>query len=262
MNSLNKIVLGLVISSIALMAQSGLDIMKKVEARDKGNNTVSNMKMILIDKNGSKRVRDMKSFSKEIGDVSKSMIFFTAPSDVNNTAFLTYDYSDENKDDDQWLYLPALKKTKRIPSSDKSSSFMGSDFTYSDMTDPDLDDYNYKLVKQTKFKGHDVWIIESTPKTQKTIDETGYSKSVVYIRKDILMPVAGKHYLVKGKKVKLFQVHELKKIGGVWFSTKISMITKQGKQTLHKTMLMQNNLKIDNTLKESNFSVRAIEKGL
>jgi len=257
-----KLIIGAILIATSLNAQNARDIMKSVQNRDDGNNIVTDMKMILIDKNGSKRVRDMKSISKEIGDVKKSMIFFTAPSDVKNTAFLTYDYSNEAKDDDQWLYLPALKKTKRIPSSDKSGSFMGSDFTYSDMTDPNLDDYTYKILKETKFKGNDIWIIESTPKSQKTINETGYKKSQVYIRKDILMPVAGKHYLAKGKKIKLFQVRELKKIEGIWFATQTSMITKLGKQTIHKTLLIQSDLKIDKSLKESNFSVRAIEKGL
>ena len=121
--------------------------MEKVQARDDGDNVVTNMQMQLIDKNGHKRIRNMKTYSKDKGDDELKMIFFLSPSDVKNTAFLTYDYANENKDDDQWLYLPALNKTKRIPSSDKDSSFMGSDFTYNDMTKPNLNDYNFKILK-------------------------------------------------------------------------------------------------------------------
>jgi hypothetical protein len=243
-------------------APSALEIMQKVEARDTGNNLVLDMKMILIDKNGSKRIRSMKSFRKEIGDTTKQMIFFTAPSDVNNTAFLTFDYSDETKDDDQWLYLPALKKVKRIPSSDKSGSFMGSDFSYSDMTDRDLEAYTFKLIKEVNFKGTPTWLIESTPKTQKTIDETGYSKSQLYVRKDNYIPIAAKHFVAGSKEYKLMQVHELKLIDNIWFSTKMSMTTKQGKQTLHKTLIQQDNISVDARMKESSFGVRSLEKGL
>ena len=257
-----SVLMFMVFGATLLLANDALEIMKKVEARDKGNNIVSNMKMILIDKNKSKRVRQMRSYSKEIGDVTKSMIFFLSPSDVKNTAFLTYDYTQKDKSDDQWLYLPALKKIKRIPSSDKSSSFMGSDFTYSDMTDPVIDDYNYKILKQTTFKGHDVWIIESKPKKQKTIDETGYKKSIVYIRKDIFMPIAGKHYLARNGKIKYFRVHKFENIDGVWFGTQISMTTKQSRRIIHKTLLEQTDIKIDPSLKESYFSTRTIQKGI
>jgi hypothetical protein len=113
-------------------------IMKKVDARDEGNTLEQDMMMVLIDKNGKERTRDLKSYAKDFGEDNHRTMFFKSPADVKNTAFLTYDYDDGAKDDDQWLYLPALKKVKRIPSTDKSSSFMGSDFSYFDMTDRDL----------------------------------------------------------------------------------------------------------------------------
>jgi len=114
-------------------------IMEKVDARDDGKTLEQDMLMVLIDKNGKERTRDLKSYSKDFGADEHKTLFFKSPSDVKNTAFLTYDYDDASKDDDQWLYLPALKKVKRIPSADKSSSFMGSDFSYFDMTDRDLE---------------------------------------------------------------------------------------------------------------------------
>ncbi|RLA74079.1 MAG: outer membrane lipoprotein-sorting protein, partial [Epsilonproteobacteria bacterium] len=122
----------------SLFAITGQEIAQKVHDRDEGDNSTANMKMILIDKNGKKRVRDLKKFTKEKGKDTLKLMFFLTPADVKNTAFLTHDFEDSDKDDDQWLYLPELQKVKRIVSSDKSSSFMGSDFTYSDMTDRNL----------------------------------------------------------------------------------------------------------------------------
>jgi hypothetical protein len=104
------------------------EIMEKVDARDDGDNQTSDLEMVLIDKNGYERVRKIKSFSKDKGEDRLRLMFFMEPADVEDTAFLTYDYDDPDRDDDQWLYLPALKKTKRIASSDKDNAFMGSDF--------------------------------------------------------------------------------------------------------------------------------------
>ena len=240
---------------------SAKDVMQKVKDRDKGQKVVSDLQMILVGKGGNKRIRSIKSYSLDLGDTTKKAIFFLSPADVANTAFLSYDY-DGDKSDDQWMYLPALKKTKRIPTSDKSGSFMGSDFTNSDMTEPDIEAYNYKMIKETKFKGYDVYVIETTPKSQATIDETGYSKSEVYVRKDNFMVIAGKHYLANSNDIKLMQVGEFKEVGGIWFGTKMSMATKENGKIVHQTLMIQSNISLEPSLKEDDFSIRAIEKGL
>src|SRR5210317_147126 len=95
------------------------EIMEKVDARDDGDNQTADMEMILIDKRGNQRVRKIATFSKDKGPDGLRLMFFEHPADVKDTAFLTYDYDDPERDDDQWLYLPALRKTKRITSSDK-----------------------------------------------------------------------------------------------------------------------------------------------
>ncbi|HHD79841.1 MAG TPA: outer membrane lipoprotein-sorting protein, partial [Epsilonproteobacteria bacterium] len=178
--------LGLSILTIHALADDPIarSIMQKVDARDDGKTLEQDMLMVLIDKNGKKRNRNLHTYSKDFGVDEHQILFFKSPADVKNTAFLTYDYDDVNKDDDQWLYLPALKKVKRIPSSDKRSSFMGSDFSYYDMTDRDLSDYNYKLLKETKVRGHDAWMIEATPRNKKVMKESGYKKTIAIVRKD------------------------------------------------------------------------------
>ena len=257
-----KKLLLLALAQVALFASLSVDeIVQKVDARDDGDNGVATMKMILIDKHGSKRIRSMKKYSKDKGEDVYSVIFFLSPSDVKNTAFLTYDYDDSAKDDDQWLYLPALKKTKRIASSDKSASFMGSDFSYSDMTKRNIEDYSYKLAKESKVGKHKVWIIESKPKTQKTVDETGYNKSYMFVRQDNFVVIRALHFMTDGKK-KYMDVKKLEKIDGIWVATEIEMKTKKGKQTLHTTILKFNDVKFNQNLSDSFFTVRQIEKGI
>ena len=263
---IKKILLTLSLSASVLLAQTGRDIMDKVQARDDGDNIITNMQMQLIDKNKHKRVREMRTYSKDKGEDELKLIFFLAPSDVKNTAFLTYDYKDDNKDDDQWLYLPALNKTKRIPSSDKDSSFMGSDFTYSDMTDPVLSDYTFTILKESFVKRKSgkekVWIIQALPKDETVIDETGYLKRVVYIRQDNYMVTRAKYYLKKAKRLKYMDVKKVEKIDGIDVATITTMVTKKNKRTIHKTILIQSDVKMNQNLDEDMFTIRVLEKGL
>jgi len=258
---IKKILLSLLTFSTLSFAMDAFEIVTKVDTRDDGDNIISNMSMVLIDKANKQRVRSMRTFTKDFGVDTYKTIFFLAPSDVKNTAFLTFDYDDDNKDDDQWLYLPALKKTKRIASTDKSGSFMGSDFSYSDMTKPDLTDYNYKIVKEKKVGKHNTWIIERVPKTQAILDETGYKKSYLFVRQDNFVVVRAMHYLDDGKK-KYMNVKKLEKIDGIWIATEIEMKTTKNKKRLHSTILQFNNVKLNQNLNENKFSVRQIEKGI
>lgn len=268
MNKLTLLALSAMISaSQAALANQARDIMEKVDARDDGSSLISTMQMTLIDKNGKKRIRQMLTFAKDIdANTEHKTIFFLSPSDVKNTAFLTYDYSGDDKDDDQWMYLPALKKTKRIPASDKDSAFMGSDFTYADMTDKELDDYTFKLIKESKIKrkdgAHSVWVIESLPVSQLVIDETGYTKSILYVRKDNHMLTRAKFYLKKASRLKYMDVRKLQKIDNIWVAMQTTMTTKQGKKTLHKTILSNSDVEMNPTIDDAMFSIRTIEKGL
>jgi len=238
------------------------EIMEKVDARYDGDTVSQDMIMILIDKNKKKRVRQIMSYSKDFGVDEHRILFFKSPSDVKNTAFLTYDYDDSKRDDDQWLYLPALKKTKRIPSSDKSSSFMGSDFSYSDMTDKDLDDYDFKLLKESQVKGDKVWIIESIPRTKDMIDETGYIKGIIVIRQDNYMIRRAIYTLKNRAKKKYLDVSKMHKQDNVWVVDEMKMISKRGKKVTHKTVLQFKNIQINTKLPDNMFTTRRLEKGL
>jgi len=237
-------------------------IMEKVDARYDGDTVSQDMLMIMIDKNKKQRVRQIMSYSKDFGVDEKRIMFFKTPADVKNTAFLTFDYDDSKVDDDQWLYLPALKKSKRIPSSDKSSSFMGSDFSYSDMTDKNLDDYDFKLIKETKVKGDKVWVISSTPRTKETIDETGYTKGIVLIRQDNYMLRRAIYTLKNKAKKKYLDVSKMHAIDGVWVIDEMKMTSKRGKITTHKTILQFKNTILNGKLDDTMFTTRHLEKGL
>jgi len=267
-NTISFSIFSIIISAAIMLpekafALSGREIMEKVNDRDVGNRSISEMEMILIDKKGNKRVRKLKSYGLEQGKNSKSLMFFITPADVKNTGFLTYDYDESGKEDDQWLFLPALRKTKRIAAGDKSGSFMGSDLNYSDMSSPDLDLYDYTLMKETEVKGNKVWQIKYVPKTKAEAEKSGYSKSVVFIRQDNYVMIRGVRWVYKKKRNKYLDVRKLEKIDGIWISTEMHVTTKSGKKTLHKTILKQNNIKFNQVeVNEDLFTIRRLEKGL
>lgn len=258
------ILVALALTSIPVMADDpeARRIMEKVFARDDGDNKVWDMEMFLIDEDGKERVRKARCFSKDQGKDTFRLMFFVEPPDVKDTAFLTYDYDAVGKDDDQWLYLPALRKTKRIALSTKSNSFMGSDFSFGDLTKGRLDDYEYSLLNEMKIEDDETWVIQSMPRTQKVIDEFGYTKSVILVRKDNFFTVRAIHWLKQKNRLKYMDVKSLEVIDGVWVATEIHMTTKEREKTLHKTIMRNNNIKLNQNLKESLFTLRQMEKGL
>jgi hypothetical protein len=237
-------------------------IMEKVDARDDGDNQTAEMEMILIDKRGNQRVRKIATFSKDKDVDGLRLMFFQHPADVKDTSFLTYDFDDPDKDDDQWLYLPALRKTKRIASSDKSGSFMGSDLNYSDMTDRNLEDYDFTLKKEMDVKGVKTWLIESIPRSKKVIKETGYEKSFIIVRQDNYVVIRAVNWVKDGGYLKYVDVKRLELIDGIWVATETHVTKKKGKKPVHKTILKLNHVKFNQELDYELFTIRRMEKGL
>jgi hypothetical protein len=242
--------------------QRAREIMQGVKDRDDGDDMTSDMQMVLIDKNNKKRVRKMRSFIKDRAADTYRMMIFLHPPDVKDTAFLTYDYDDPERDDEQWLYLPALGKTKRIASSDKSKSFMGSDFNYSDMSKKDLEDFDFRLLGERDVRGAKTWSIEALPRSKKVVRETGYGKSILFVRQDNLVVVRAAHWVEGSRKIKYMDVKGLEFIDAIWVPTETHMTLKKGKQTLHKSILKQDNVKFNQRLEFDLFTVRRMEKGL
>ena len=240
---------------IANSQQTGHDIMLKADERPDGDSRKSTMHMELINKRGSKRVRTMISYSKDYGKDKKTIMFFQQPADVKGTGFLTWDYDDESKTDDRWLYLPAMKKTRRISgTSAKKEYFMGSDFTYDDMGNRNVDADVHKLLKTETLNGQLCWVIESTPK-----DNDGlYSKKIGWIRKDNYMALKVEYYDKQGVVLKILEVNDMKKIDGFWTATQMTMTNLQQN---HKTILRFESMAFNIPIEDNLFTVNSLEKG-
>jgi hypothetical protein len=170
-------------SDINVYAQDAKQIVDKFNTTMKVSGVEGIATLSIVDSKGRKRVRKISQARKlyDNGNTEKSIIKFLEPADVKGTGLLTYSY--EKKDDDIWLYLPALRKTRRIVSSEKASSFMGSEFSYADIIAPDIDDFGYKLLGSEDINGAECWKIEIIPNTEDVADENGFSKKIVFIAK-------------------------------------------------------------------------------
>lgn len=216
-----------------VVGQTADEIMKKVDTQTVPKDMKSMMKMNLIDKKDNVRQRDLKNY--RLSD-EKMIMWFLSPADVKGSCFLKFENDD--KDDDMWIYLPALGKVRRIASSATNGSFMGSDFTYEDMGDRNLKDYTYKLLKEETVDGKQCWVVESTPKSGVTTD---YSKINSWIWKDEYIAVKEESYDKKGTLRKIKTV-ELTKVKNYWLPKTITM---NDLKVSHKTEMVNSDIEVD-----------------
>jgi outer membrane lipoprotein-sorting protein len=234
---------------------TALQIIEKVYNRPVGDDMTADLKMVLISSSGNERVRKIKQFSRDFGKVEKKIMFFVSPADVKNTSFMNWSYDEEGKDDDQWIYLPALKKTKRISSDSKSDYFMGSDFTYDDLGDRKPTDDNHKILREEKLNGEDCYVIESTPKDEDYM----YSKTVTWIVKDKWIGLKKEFYDEDGEFLKTLTVEKYDNIKGFLIITHTKM---DNAQKNHKTVMELTNVKINTGIPKSKFTERMMTRGI
>lgn len=234
--------------------EKGLRIAEQMQAENEGfKGENSQMQMILIDAHGSRVERDMIGKVKEVdGDGDRSLMNFQSPLDVRGTKMLTWSHKDEN--DDQWLYLPSLKRVKRISSSGQSSSFLGSEFSFEDLGSQEIDKYNFKFLKDDKVGEHDVWVLERTPK-----QKSGYSKQVMFVRKDIKAPVKIEYYDRREELLKTaeFQDFQTFKVGDREFH-RASKIHMKNVQTKKESIFAWNERELGVSHPNSEFEQRSL----
>jgi len=243
---------------ISMQAQekiTGREIIENVYNRETGEDATSDLTMTLRNSRGNERVREIKQFSKDFGKEEKSIMFFISPADVRNTSFMNWSYDEEGRDDDQWIYLPALKKVKRISSDSKNDYFMGSDFTYDDLGDRHPSEDTHKLLREEIINGEVCYVIESLPKEKGYM----YSRTVTWIIKDKWIGLKKEFYDEDGDHLKTLSVEKYDKIDGYWIILQSVMHNVQKK---HKTIMNLKNVEINIGIDEGKFTERIMKRGI
>lgn len=240
--------------------QRGLAIAVEADTRDTGfSDFTANMVMELRNKQGDTSKRNIRIKTLEvIGDGDKSMSIFDKPADVKGTAFLTFSHA--LKPDEQWLYLPALKRVKRINSKNKSGPFMGSEFAYEDLASQEIEKYTYKYIRDEKIKtkefpdGVDCFIVERYP----TYEHSGYTRQVVWVNKDRYISEKIEFYDRKNDLLKTLTNNDYKQyLDKHWRPNEMTMINHQ---TGKSTILSWENYKFKTGLSDKDFSRNSLKR--
>jgi outer membrane lipoprotein-sorting protein len=250
--------LPLFISTVLAIAQSpedkGLEIAQKAEAADKGfESSKVSLKMILTNKQGQNSERLLENQTLELhDDGDKSLIVFHSPKDVAGTATLTYTH--KSTADDQWLYLPALKRVKRISSDNKSGPFMGSEFAYEDLSSQEVEKYKYKFVKEDNINGNKAYIVERYPVDPKS----GYTKQVVWYHQENFRIEKTDYYDRKGTLMKTLTFHDYKQyLNKHWRAGELVM---ENHLSAKKTRLLFENYSFKTGLNDQDFSQNSLAR--
>jgi len=242
-------------AGMAVADPTGAEIMQAVYDRDQGKDMAGTLTMTLVDSKAKERIRVIKQISVSLKTGDKKLMVFQSPADVRGTSFMNWSYNEQGKGDDQWIYLPALKKVKRISSEGKSDYFMGSDFTYDDLGDRHPSEDTHKLVKTETVGGEVCWVVESVPLDPKDL----YSRTVTWISKEKNVGIQREYYDKRNSLLKKLAIGDIKNISGVWTITKTEMSNVQ-KNT--RTKMEFADVSINRGIPESEFTERSMTKGL
>ena len=194
-----------------------------------GDDMKARVLMRLISKDGAERVRELTMLRKDLqeGGAQRYFIYFHRPPDVRDMTFMVWKYP--GKDDDRWLYIPALKLVRRIAANDKRSSFVGSDFSYEDVSGREVEEDAHKLVREDRQGERETYVLASLPRDPGSVD---FGRKLSWIDKATWLPLKEEYYDKRGDLSRVFTADELSQIQGFWTITKRTM---RNVQTGHRT---------------------------
>jgi hypothetical protein len=237
-------------SSYAL-AQSaedkGLTVAKERKSRDRGwSDSVADTSMILRNPRGDETERKMRVKSLEVqSDGDKGLTIFDQPLDVKGTAFLSFSHPLEA--DEQWIYLPKIKRVTRIQSKNKSGPFMGSEFAFEDMSSFEIEKFKFKYLRDENYQGQDCFVIEQTSLD----DDSGYSKIITWVDKQHYRALKSEYYDRKNSLLKILTMHNYQLyLDKYWRPMELRM---ENRQTGKSTDLITHSLEFKTGLADNDF---------
>ena len=245
--------LALVVAALA-HAETGTDVMERVRNRPSPSTTHVLVQMELVDKGGAVSARTVESWTmEEPGGLLRTLIVFHLPASVKDTRFLLVENA--GREDDKWIYLPALRRVRRVAAAEGGQSFVGTDFTYDDMSTREVADDRHNLLRDETLEGWACAVVESAAVDRST---SAYSRRVVWVDRASWSPVRAELYDRRGQLEKVLTVERLEKIQGFWtpMTTVMSNV-----QTGHRTRLLIQKVVHAESLSPDLFTTQFLQTG-
>ncbi len=231
---------------------SGEEIVKKSQQIFfyAGKDMKAKVLMKLISKSGKERIRELTMLRLNKGESGeqKYYMYFHRPADVREMTFMVWKYL--RKNDDRWLYVPAIKLVRRIAANDKNSSFVGSDFSYEDISGREVSEDTHTLKDKEALNGKSVYVVESVPKEEKS---AFYSRKVSWIDQETFLPLKEEYYDKRGDLHKIFTADKIEFVQGI---ATIMQRIMANVQNGHRTIVTFEDMNYNIGLKEDIFSER------
>jgi hypothetical protein len=242
------------VAPTTVSAITGREIAENVEARESGETTHALVNMLLVDEGGRESTRVIEQYGRETPEgLLRNVIIFHQPASVKDTRFLTVE--NDGRDDDQWIYLPGLRRVRRIAAGEGSNSFMGTDFSYDDLKSLEIDDYEYELLREETLGDRPVYVVEVTPKDP---GDSQYSRVVQWVDRERWLPLRMELFDHDGELLKVNTVGRVERVQGFWT---IINNTMENVQTGHRTELAVQRFVYNENLPDGLFTTNFLERG-
>jgi len=198
-------------------------LLQQVRDRDEGDDRRSRMILEQTMSDGFVRQRELLMLEKKFGPERKAVLYFTAPADTAGTGILMFSYEEASgKDDDQWLYLPALRQSRRIATNSKEGPFLGTDFSFADIERLRVNDYQYQHQGMVELDGRQLHKISASTADGLENPRTGYNRRTIYVDAERQLIIKDEFYR-EGRHIKTFEVTGLEQVDGFWTVTEARM---------------------------------------
>jgi len=241
---------------------SGDEIARNINARNEGIAVSRHLKMEMTDRHGKLRVRETRAFRKYFGDEKRTVIFYLKPKNIKDTAFLTYDYADNARDDDQWLYLPAMRKVRRISASDRGDYFLGTDLSYEDIkleTRVSLKDYTRKTIGEDVVDGFHCYVVAETAINAETAEELGHLRRESCVDDSLWIARRSTHWDPQNKLLKTTYFKDISAVQGILTA---HIIEVENHKTGHQTRFTFSDVNYQEGVNDRVFTQNALKRGL
>ena len=235
-------------------------LMEKVKWREDGVSRTAAVTLWLTDDRGNERQREVAFIERDRDNIRETRLLIQQPLDVKGTAILLKSDADKvSSEDDIWLYLPALKKVKRLSAANKRGRFVGSEFSYTDLEWLRVEDFSYQLLAEETWQGAPVYKLEALPVAPEVIKKTGYSKKVLWLNPAYDMIVKAVYFDERERELKTMQVDEISKQQGYWTAMVQTIHNLQSGRT---TKMVVNEIEYDTAIPTKHFKQQNLKRAL